>query len=129
MEEEWSKLEQATAGMSVKERTERFIDAMIRFMDEHPACFAILDAPADSHRDKKTSDRIRIRLANIFRARRPAVSQEQAYRVASVSLQMVKAMNALYASAKPQERLEIIMEYKLALVGYLEKRWLSLDKR
>jgi len=98
---------------------------MIRFMEEHPASITILDAPTNSKRDKQTRDRLRLRLANVFRMRRPAVSREQAYRVACVSLQMIKSMNALYAETKPQERREIAKEYKLALAAYLEKRLLS----
>jgi len=122
IEQCWTKLEEATAGLSVKERTLRFVDMMIRFIEEHPACFKVLGAPAGSKRDKKTRDQLRERLASIFHTRRPAVSWEQAYRVASVVLQMIKGMNALYAEVKPQERLEIVKEYKLALVTYLEKR-------
>ena len=121
MEERWMKIEEATAGLSIKERTQSFVDAMIRFMVEHPGYITILDAPADSKLDKETSDRLRARLVNIFRTRRPAVSQDRAYRVACVSLQMIKSMNALYAEAKPRERLEIVKEYKLALTSYLEK--------
>jgi len=124
MEEHWMKLQEATSGLSVKQRTQSFVDAMIRFMVEHPGYITILDAPPDSKRDKETRDRLRARLANVFRTRRPSVSQEQAYRVACVSLQMIKSMNALCAEAKPQERLEIIKEYKLALTAYLEKRLL-----
>src|SRR5258705_11306079 len=119
MEEQWIKLEEATAGLPVKERTQSFIEVMIRFMEDHPAYVAILDAPADSKRDKKIRDRLRERLSNVFRARRPAVSQEQAYRVACVSFQMIKSMNALYAEAKALERLVNGKEYKLALTACL----------
>jgi AcrR family transcriptional regulator len=125
MEDQWTKLEEATAGLSIKERVELFVDVMIRFMEEHPAFIAILDAPVDSKRDKKIRDRLRERFANVLHTRRAAFSQEQAYRVAGVSLQMVKGMNALYAAARPQERLEIVKEYKLALTAYLEKRLAS----
>ena len=125
MEERWIHLEEATAGSSLKERTQSFVDAMIRFMEERPAYITIMDAPADSRRDKKTRDRLRERLANVFRTRRPALSQEEAYRVASVSLRMIKSMNTLYTDAKPQERLEIAKEYKLALTAYLEHRLTS----
>jgi AcrR family transcriptional regulator len=122
MEDRWGQLEEATAGLTLKERTQSFVDVMIRFMEGRPAYIAIMDAPADSRRDKKTRDRLRERLANAFRTRRPALSREQAYRVASVSLQMIKSMNTLYTDAKPQERLEIAKEYELALTAYLEQR-------
>ena len=125
MEQRWTQLEEATAGLSVKERTVRFIDMMIRFMEEHPAYVTVIGAPTDSKRNKKTRDRVVERLANVFRTRRPGVSLEQAYRVAYVSLQIIKGMNALYAEAKPQERLEIVKEYKVALAAYLEERLTS----
>ena len=125
MEERWIHLEEAAAGLSVKERVQRFVDVMIRFMKERPAYITIMDAPAFSRRDKKTRERLRERLANVLRTRRPALSEEQAYRVAIVSLQMIKGMNTLYADARPQERLEITREYKLALTAYLEKRLTS----
>jgi AcrR family transcriptional regulator len=124
MEERWTKLEGAFAGLSVKERTRSFLDAMIHFMEEHPASVTILDAPTNSRSDKKTRDRLRLRLANVFRMRRPAVSRQQAYRVACVSLQIVKSMNTLCAETKPQERLKLAQEYKLALTAYLERRLL-----
>src|ERR1700748_521726 len=37
MEERWIHLEEAAAGLSVKERVQRFVDVMIRFMKERPA--------------------------------------------------------------------------------------------
>src|SRR5258705_5409572 len=86
MEERWIHLEEATAGLSLKERTQSFVDVMIRFMKERPAYITIVDAPADSRRDKKTRDRLRERLANVFRTRRPALSPERASKVARVSL-------------------------------------------
>jgi AcrR family transcriptional regulator len=125
MEGRWIDLEGATAGLSLKERTQGFVNDMVRFMEERPAYITIMDAPADSRRDKKTRDRLRERLANVFRTRRPALSQEQGYRVASVSLQMIKSMNTLYTGTEPQERLEIAKEYKLALTAYLENRLTS----
>ena len=129
MEDRWMKVEEATAALSVKQRIQRFVDTMIRFMGEHPSYITILDAPADSKRDKETRARLRARLANVFQTRRPGVSPEHAYRVACVALQMIKSMNALYAEAKPQERLEIVEEYKVALTAYIEKRLLHRKKQ
>lgn len=120
MEEQWLKFE--TAGLSLKERVQHFVDMMVRFMEEHPACVTTLDAPANSKHDKKTRDRLRERLATVLRMRWPAISPEQAYRVACVSLQMIKSANALYTEAKPRERLEIVEEYKVALSAYLAER-------
>ena len=85
MEQRWIELEQATARSSVKERTHRFMDVMIRFMEEHPAYNAVMDAPVSSKRDQKTRNRLRERLANDFRTRGRALSQEQAYTAARLT--------------------------------------------
>ncbi len=122
MEKRWARLEETTAGRSVRERTDGFVDMMVLFLDEHPAYIAILDAPADSRRERKTRDQLRERLAQVFCARRPDISHQQASLVASIALQMIKSMNSLYAAARSQERTAIVMEYKLALAAYLGKR-------
>jgi len=127
IEQHWTKLENATEGLSVKERTVRFVDLMIGFMQKHPTYAEVVDAPGDSKRDKEARDWLRERLANVFRTRRPGILPKQAYRVAAVSLQMIKSMNALYAEAKPQKRLWITKEYKIALAAYLETRLTSWE--
>ena len=122
MEEHWIKVEEATTGLSIQERTQKFVDVMIHFMEEHPAYVTILNAPVDSKQDKKIRDHLRDRLANVFHTRRPGISREQAYRVACVSLEIIKSMNTLYTEARRQDRSEIVEEYKLALTTYLERR-------
>jgi AcrR family transcriptional regulator len=122
LEQRWTNLEEATASLSVKQLAQRFVDVMVRFMEEHPAYIKILDVPAGYKRDPKARDHLRERIADVFRARRPTLSSEQAYRVANVSLQIIKSMNALYAQADPKARLDIVKEYKLNLTAYLELR-------
>src|SRR5215831_19732392 len=95
MEEHWIKVEEATTGLSIQERTQKFVDVMIHFMEEHPAYITILDAPVDSKQDKKIRDYLRERLANVFHTRRPGISHEQAYIVACVSMEIIKGMNTL----------------------------------
>jgi AcrR family transcriptional regulator len=129
MEKRWAHREETAVGQSIREGTEGFVDMMVNFLDEHPAWIAILDAPADSRRNRKTRDQLRERLAQVFCARRPAIPHEQARLVASIALQMIKSMNTLYAAARPQERSAIVMEYKLALTAYLERRLTSYPRK
>jgi AcrR family transcriptional regulator len=121
MKEHWTHLEEFTAGVPVKQIAHRFVDVMVRFVEEHPAYFAVLDAPVKYRRDQEARHRLRERLASVFRSRRPALSHDRAYRMANVSLQIIKSMNALYADANSQERQELVKEYKLALTAYLEE--------
>ena len=42
--------------------------------------------------------------------------------IARVAVEITKAMNGVYAEAKPKEREAVVAEFTLALVGYLEAR-------
>src|SRR5258708_37508733 len=75
MEERWIHLEEATAGLSLRERNQGFVDVMIRFMEERPAHITIMDAPVYSSRDKETRHPLRERLAHVVWDGRPTASQ------------------------------------------------------
>jgi AcrR family transcriptional regulator len=120
MEERWAEVEVFTDGISVKQLAHRLVDVLGRFVEDHPAYFAVFDAPVRYERDREARNRLRMRLANVFSNRQPALSAELAFRMANVSLQLIKSMTMLYAKADPPERRELMNEYKLALTGYLE---------
>ena len=122
MREHWTNLAEFTDGTSAKQIAHRFVDLMVGFVEEHTAYFAVLDAPVKFRRDPEGRNRLRVHLANLFRGRKTTLSQERAYRMANVSLQIIKSMNALYAEADSKEREELVKEYKLALTAYLESR-------
>ncbi|WP_433969055.1 TetR/AcrR family transcriptional regulator [Tunturiibacter gelidiferens] len=130
MEERWAHLnEQNVAEMTVKQIAHHLVEVTTRFVDEHPAYFAILDAPVKYKRSQEARNRLRERIANVFRSKRPAISQEMAYRMANVSLAIIKSMNKLYAEANFKEREELVKEYKLALAAYLESSLVPSHKK
>jgi AcrR family transcriptional regulator len=120
MESRWTVLEQATAASPIAQLANQFVDVMVRFMDEHPAYMTLLDAPMSIRRDQQSRDRLRARLAAVFRTRKPALSQGDALRMANVSVQIVKSMNPLYAETKPKDREQLIREYRTVLSEYFE---------
>jgi AcrR family transcriptional regulator len=123
MEERWTHLnEEAVAEMSAEQIAHRFVELTIGFVDEHPAYFAILDAPVKYKRSPEARNRLRERIAKVFRSKQPALTQEVAFRLANVSLGIIKGMNKLYADASAKERQELVKEYKIALACYLESR-------
>jgi AcrR family transcriptional regulator len=123
MEERWAHLdEETTSEMSVLQIAHRLVEVTNRFVEEHPAYFPILDAPVKYKRNQEARNRLRERIAKIFRSRKPGMSHEAAYRVANVTVQIVKSMYKIYAEATPKERLELVNEYKLAVAAYLESR-------
>jgi AcrR family transcriptional regulator len=124
METRWMDVEEFTQGMSVQQIAHRFVDVMVGFVEEHPAYFPVLDAPVKYQRDQEARNRLRQRLANVFRSRKPSLSPESAFRIANVSLQIIKSMNPLYREvhANLEERQELVHEYKHILTAYLESR-------
>jgi AcrR family transcriptional regulator len=122
MDARWTFLNQASATLSVKQLADLLVDVLVKFIEEHPAYFALLDAPLRFKRDQQARNRLRERFAGFFRAKSPALAPEEAFRVANVAFQILKSMSPLYAEAKLQERLALIAEVKLALTAYLEAR-------
>jgi AcrR family transcriptional regulator len=122
MDRRWVNLDEATRGLSVEELAQRFVDVMIRFIEQHPAYIVVLFAPGTHKRDLKVQNRLRERLALVFRSRNRGLTKEQSLLVATLTLQMIKSMNSLYALAKAGERATLVEEYKLALAAYLTSR-------
>ena len=110
------------ARLSIKQLVDRIFDVMIDFMENRPAYIPLLNAPRNYKRDPAARNRLREHFAAAFREKQPEMTQEAAFRVATVTVQVVKGMNPLYADAKPAEREEIVREFKLLLTSYLSSR-------
>jgi hypothetical protein len=54
-------------------------------------------------------------------AHRERLKGEDAFRIAEVTLQVVKSMSPLYVAAKPKERAALMGEYKTVLTSYLSE--------
>jgi AcrR family transcriptional regulator len=124
MEARWTDVEIFTESMTIEQIAHHFVEVMVSFVDEHPAYFPVVDAPVRYQRDQEARNRLRQRLANVFRTRTPGLSPASAFRVANISLQIIKSMNPLYREvhANPDERQALVHEYKLVLTAYLELR-------
>jgi AcrR family transcriptional regulator len=122
MAQRWSGLITDAAQLSVPALVERIFDLMIAFFDEHPAYFTLLSATLGYQRSAEVRQRLRMQFSAILRAQSPALDAQDALRAANVALQIVKGLNPLYAQADAAERRELVAEFKLALVAYLEVR-------
>lgn len=120
MEQRWSALGVNAARLSVEQLVERIFDLMVAFMQEHPAYIPLLSAPLAYSRDPQARDRLREHFAQLFRQRQPQLAHDQAFRMANVTLQLVKGLNQLYGEAKPKERKLLVLEFKLAVTAYLQ---------
>ncbi|MFC0398436.1 TetR/AcrR family transcriptional regulator [Paraburkholderia rhizosphaerae] len=122
MDAQWSALTGNADGLTVPELVERLFALMVEFMDTHPAYLPLLSVSLNFKRDAAVRNRLRKRFAELFRRYRPALSGDDAFRIAEVTLQVVKSMSPLYSSAKPKERIALVGEYKAVLSAYLGTR-------
>lgn len=122
MEERWKPLAAESATLSIEQLVDRIFEVLVEFMESRPAYIPLLSAPVTYSRDPEARNRLREHFAKLFREKRPELSPEQAFRVANVTLQMVKGLNPIYADAKPKERRELLQEFKLAVTAYLRAR-------
>lgn len=121
-EETWVPLEIEAATMDLQGLVRRLIESTIRFADENPAFLALLDAPSSTRTPAAIRKIIKERLAACLRACQPQLSQRKALELATVTLQMLKAMNQLYAEVSPQEKRGVVHEFRIAVLSYLNVR-------
>ncbi len=122
MEARWTPLTDQGSRLSIKQIVDRIFDVMIDFMENRPAYIPLMSVPKNYKRAPAARSRLRELFAALFREKRPELTQEAAFRIATVTVQVVKGMNPLYADAKPAEREEIVREFKLLLTSYLSAR-------
>lgn len=119
MRERWTSLRDSLQNSSIEELANGYIGLMVEFYEEHPDYFVIMDAPIRYKKDEAARMRLRRNLAEAFQERKPSLSEQRAYRLANVAIQIAKSMSQLYGSADEKEREELVKEYKIALSSYL----------
>lgn len=118
----WTPLVSEAKQGSLEELVIRLVDSTVAFVERHPAFLALLDAPASARTPPAVRQRFQQLVATSLVARRPRMSPEKALRLATMTLQMLKAMNFLYRELSPQERRPYVQEFKILLQRYLECR-------
>ncbi len=121
-EQMWAPLASEAKHLSLAELVTRLVDSTVLFVERHPAFLTLLDAPASTHLPAAVREKFQQLVASFLLARKPRMSPEKALRLATITLQMVKAMNFLYRDLSPQERRPYIQEFKMLLQYYLESR-------
>ncbi|MEX3930794.1 TetR family transcriptional regulator [Paraburkholderia phymatum] len=122
MDAQWSALGEAAQAWSVDELVERLFALMVEFMAARPAYLPLLSVSLNFRRDAAARNRLRGKFAELFQRYSPALPDDDAFRVAEVTLQVVKSLSPLYAAAKPKERKPLVDEYKTVVSSYLAAR-------
>ena len=118
----WTPLAGEAKHLSWNELVTRLVDSTVLFVERHPAFLALLDAPGSTHAPPAMRKRFQQLFAAFLLARKPRMSPEKALRLATMMLQMIKAMNFLYHDLSPRERRPYVQEFKILLQCYLESR-------
>jgi AcrR family transcriptional regulator len=122
MEARWAPLADEVGRLTVKQLVDRIFEVLVAFIESRPAYLPLLSAPSTYRRDPAARNRLREHFAALFRQMQPALAPADAFRVANVSVQVVKAMNPSYADAGAKERQAVVREFKLVLTAYLQAR-------
>jgi AcrR family transcriptional regulator len=122
LEVSWAPLAEQAAKLSVKQLVDRIVDVVLDFIERRPAYIPVLTVSRNFRREPAVRNRLREHFAVMFRTKRPEMTREAAFRVANVTVQLLKGMNALYADTKGTEREEIVREFKLVMLNYLNAR-------
>jgi AcrR family transcriptional regulator len=112
-------LDEDSDALSIKSFVNQLIDSTIVFVESHPAFVPLLDAPSETRSPASIRNMLRQRVAQFFVARKRRLSKQKALRLATVTLQILRGLNQLYAEAQPGERQYLIHEFKVVLLCYL----------
>lgn len=123
----WAPLAQQAEHLRTDELVNGIFAVIMNFMETRPAYVSLLDAPQQYARDPAGRNRLREHFAVLFRKKKPSLTPQEAFRIANVTMQIVKSLSPPYVEAKQKERQEVLREFKLALTAYLVVR-LDLDE-
>lgn len=121
-------LEKEAAGLSLERLVARLLNRTVRFVDDHPGFLALLDAPASTRSPASLRNTLRMRLARCLSAVRPGIQKNQALRLATVTLQMLRGLNQLYGEVSGADWKRLAEEYTVAISGYLKTQTAKTQK-
>jgi AcrR family transcriptional regulator len=132
IEAEWKPLIAQAPDLTPRKFADIFIETMLRLVRQHPAYLALQTAPVRPRRDPASRRALRLAIANAFRAKNSALTEERALLSANVVVQTVTGMTRLFAESAPQDQPIIVADYKLILTAYLTtilRSWTATNRR
>jgi len=115
-------LEAQVKSMSIEQLAASLVALMVEFGRRHPAFLNLVEAPSTT-RLPEARERHRQWIARLLRAHSPQVSAAKSVSIATVVMQLNRAMLALYAQSPPEQRQWVVEEANIVLSAYL-KAWL-----
>jgi AcrR family transcriptional regulator len=122
MKARWAPLASEGAGLSVEQLVRRILGVLIDFLENRPEFLPLLNAPVKFERDPAARIQLREMFAALFRLKQPKLGADEAFRIANVTLHVVKGLRPLYGEADAGGRLAIVEEFQVLLTSYLSAR-------
>ncbi|ADV81269.1 TetR/AcrR family transcriptional regulator [Terriglobus saanensis] len=122
MKMRWAPFTATPSKLSIKQLVDRIFDIVLDYIEKRPAYFPLLGTPRGNQRDPSGRSWLREHFAALFREKLPEMTLEESFRVANVTVQVLKGMHPLYLETSPEEKQEIVAEFKLLLMSYLKAR-------
>jgi len=118
----WAPFTETPEKLSIQQLVDRIFDIVLDYIEKRPAYFPLLGTPRGNQRDPSGRSWLREHFAALFREALPEMTQEESFRVANVTVQVLKGMHPLCVGVSEQERDLIVGEFKLLLTTYLGER-------
>jgi AcrR family transcriptional regulator len=108
--------------LSVRRMVLQLVQIVADFTSRHPALLVLLSVPTVHDEDAAFRHRLRLRLAKLFQSKTTELTDREAYRVAMVTLQVLKGLHPLTSEADPSEQQHLREEVRTLLTTYLESK-------
>jgi len=122
MKARWAPLAAQGATLEVADLVKRILGVLTDFLENRPEFLPLLNAPVTYQRDPAARIQLREMFAALFRAKQPRLTAEEAFRIANVTLHVVKGLRPLYGEEAAGERGAIVLEFQTLLTSYLSAR-------
>lgn len=126
IDQSWMALGRHAANLTAEQLACRMVNLQLETVKNHPALLALLDVPP-TPRTSKRRELTRVQIAAVLMAHRPELQRTAALRIAAVSQHVNRALLALYAKSRPEEKAAIIRELRAVLTGYLVPKLKHLE--
>jgi AcrR family transcriptional regulator len=119
LEAYWKPLIEQAAKLTHREFADLFIERITELVRQRPAYLSLVTAPVRFRRPPAAKKALWAAIGNAFRAKNPALAEEQSILAAKVTLQIVSGLMMLYAEAASKGKDLVVGEFKKVLTSYL----------
>jgi AcrR family transcriptional regulator len=119
LEAYWKPLIEQAAKLTHREFADLFIERITELVRQRPAYLSLVTAPVRFRRPPAAKKALWAAIGNAFRAKNPALAEEQSILAAKVTLQIVSGLMMLYAEAASKGKDLVVDEFKKVLTSYL----------